>query len=193
MLSKLVTSYVLAAALVLGSAAANPEPDPLRLAPIEAAMMFDGVDTEVIWIDCEMENAFYVAPARTVVMCNELLALPDGVIRFIFAHELAHGVISQRRLPLSWRWQEYAADELAVLVLAAIGNVQDIRDAAGYWGVKARGEPHEFFAGNHPGHAKRGWMLVCLADEIEEKPLLSLCGHYWDNLVRTWVVLLQMH
>lgn len=191
MWSKLLCSWLV---LVGIYAHAGPrDPDPMRLQPVINGMAFDGVDTKVVWEDCGFTNAFYIHRLKTVLMCNELKGEEPGVVRYILAHELAHGVILQRDLPISWRWGEYAADELAVLVLAAIGNVEDIRAGARFWADladKSGGAENPF--ANHPGHLKRAIMMLCLAEEIEDKPRLSMCGQYWDNLVATWVRLLNM-
>lgn len=160
--------------------------DPYGLKPVVSAMMFDGVETEVVWRECGFVNAFYAPEARQVTLCTELRELGPGVIRFILAHELAHGVIIQRDLAFTGS-SEWAADELAGLVLILMGYQQDVLDAADFW--FARGTP-ETPTDPHLGADRRGWGLLCMV--ATKKFRVYDCDIDYGHVVKTWVKLLDL-
>jgi hypothetical protein len=167
---------------------AKTDPDPLRLTPVINAFRFNGVDTTVEWRTCGQVNAFYNIAGRKVILCNEAKTLPPGIIRYMLAHELAHGVIIQRDVAYTGS-DEWAADELAALMLLLIGNDQDVLDGAGYW--LNRGSPEDP-TDAHYGDDRRGWNMLCIAATKTGDDPMGYCSIQWDHVVSTWVRLLDM-
>jgi hypothetical protein len=91
-------------------------------------------DVEVKTAECGENNAFFDPEAHSITLCYELVAqlqqqaraqqLPpaeqeaylEGVLSFVFLHELGHALIHELALPATGR-EEDAADQLAVVSL----------------------------------------------------------------------------
>lgn len=153
--------------------------DPHNLQPIINAMQFDGVETTVSWEDCGQINAYYWPLKKHVYLCNELEGLPDGLIQFILAHELAHGVIYQRQIPITGS-KEAAADELAAYIMHAMGRDREMLEAATWYAVM---NTPEFPPDDHPSDIRRAWALMRLADGTSE---------YSRRVTWTWNYLLEL-
>lgn len=140
----------LAAVLCLSGAA---EAKDLR--DVMYAMRTPGVSTTVSWEDCGQVNAFYIISKRHVVLCNELKILPEPVIRYVLAHELAHGIIHQRDIPYTVSG-EAAADELAGVMLLLYGDEEAVHSASLFWWTQGENNPPW---DDHPDDDERGWRL----------------------------------
>lgn len=165
-------------------AANPPEKDTsVRLDDIHSAMSYPGVQVVVKWGDCGSPNAFYHPVSRHIHMCNELRQLPNGVTRFIFAHEMAHAIIWQRNIPYTVS-EEATADELAAYALYLTGNQADIQAAADWFATKHvqgwRVHPMD----DHPDHLKRAVTLMCLSLGYEGNAMG--CPRNWMRFVTTW-------
>jgi hypothetical protein len=176
-------------AVLAGTTAAEPPPDPLGLAPIVSMFNFDGTQTKVVWDDCGEVNAYYQNSTRTVTMCNELIgAMTPGAIRYVLAHELSHGVIMQLRVPYTGS-HEAAADELAAVMLIATGRPEDVLRGAEFWASLGRDEnPYD----DHPGDNRRSFTLMCLVATSMELDPLRTCNADYDRSLSAWVKLLGM-
>ncbi len=168
-----------------------PAADPHGLQPVVNAMMFPGVETSVVWRKCGEANAFYHLKARTVVLCEELKAaagFTPGFLRYVLAHELAHGVIIQRDLNYTGS-SEWAADELASLVLILTGYEDDVLAGAHFWLNRALPEnPFD----PHLGDERRGFGMLCLvATKLNQDPFYQ-CDVTYRRAVRAWVLLLGL-
>jgi len=169
--------------------APKPNPDPLDLNPVLNAFRFDGVETTVVWRTCRQLNAFYYPTARRVVLCNELRRLEPGAIRYILAHELAHGVIMQLDVPYTTH-HEGAADELAALMLIWMGREADVVDGALFWA--GMGRPENPFD-DHFGDWRRANNLICLVEGSLDDGLVETgCIATYRRATRAWVKLLHM-
>lgn len=131
-----------------------------------------------------MVNAFYFPALRHIVLCTELLALPPGVARFIYAHEYAHAVILQRGIPYTGS-HEMAADELAAVTLALNGFVDDVNDAGLFWISLGTNNPPW---ADHPDSDERGWTLRCLASGYNYRH--EGCTKEFQRKLYTWWYLL---
>lgn len=160
--------------------------DPLGLGEVYAAMNYDGVHTTVSWTDCGQVNAFYVPGIQHVFLCNELRTQPRSFVRFVYAHELAHGVIAQRDIPITGSG-EVAADELAAYTMIGAGWADDVF-AAGRTFMES-GQPEDP-VDPHPSDAHRAFSLGCFA--LQSKGLDSdYCrGTPWPQVTRNWARLL---
>lgn len=188
----MIRKLLLAWAIVLALTGFTYQPlkgDPLDLAPVLSAMMYEGVWTNVEWRDCGEVNAFYQPERQTVVMCHELLPLPPAVIRTILAHELAHGVIRQRGIPYTTN-EEGAADELATYVLLLSGRQQDVLDSAAWW--IARGQEGDDPFDPHPSDARRALSMICLA-KGSQGLYSPMCNVSWPRVVGAWNRLLELN
>jgi hypothetical protein len=177
-------------AILCGFTVAAPvkNPDPLDIQPIANRFMFDGVQTKIEWEECGEINAYYWREARTVTMCTELLVLKPGAIRFILAHELAHGVITQRDVPYTSH-HEAAADELATLMLIWMGRADDVHAAAEFW--FEQGGDEDATDDHFSGH-RRWFNLECLAYGATGEPKYGRCVEKYRRATRAWVHLLGM-
>ncbi len=164
----------------------RPKQDPYNLAPVISAMMFPGVETEVRWQTCGTVNAYYEPAAKRVTLCRELRTLKPGVIRYILAHELAHGVIIQRDVAFVGS-SEWAADELSSLVLILMGNEDDVREGGEWWLGRANPEdPYD----EHLGDERRGYGMLCMV--ITHKAPFGGCDiNYW-HVLNAWLRLLDI-
>lgn len=163
--------------------------DPLNLTPIINAFRFDGVATTVRWDACGVVNAYYLPWKRQVVLCEELKVLSPGAFRYVLAHELAHGVIMQRNVAFTGS-HEWAADELAGLILILIGHEQDVLDGAAFWAGMSRDEdPYD----DHYGDRRRAHNLQCLVWTRNRDPFIRMmCNTDYTHVVSAWVRLLGM-
>lgn len=185
MIRRLILSWLVLLAL---TAFTWRNPDPLDLNRVETAMMYPGVHTTIRWEKCGEVNAYYYPPEKVVIMCHELLSLRPSIIRYILAHELAHGVILQRGVPFTGS-HEVAADELAALALINEGMSDDIMDAAKFW--MDRGFP-EIASDDHPGDAKRGYTLRCIAWSRDHVDYFGMCPRHYIDVARAWNQLLPL-
>jgi len=172
-------------AIVFSCAAAPAEPD-FELDAIADAFRFEGVHTTYEWRDCGMVNAFYDPHRRHVLLCNELRDLEPGAVRYIFAHELSHGVIMQRGVPYTTS-HEGAADELAALWLVVIGRADDVYAGARFWRGLGRDEnPYD----DHFSDLRRAHSLECIARGAQGKSFM--CTLEYRRIVKTWIRLLEI-
>src|SRR5262245_33029669 len=102
-------------------------------------MTFPGMSVSVEYLNCGFINAAYfpveqiiwwgesprIVHPRTVILCNETLPEGVGFTRFIVAHEMAHAIVDQYRIPTTGS-EEAAADELAAVIEIAGGHRDDI-------------------------------------------------------------------
>lgn len=177
-------------ALVLALAIAPPEKDPHpRLDDIADHFTFEGVRVNGVgWGPCGSLNAFYDPTTQSIRMCEELVTIDPGVVRFFFAHELAHAVIVQRGIPYVGS-EEVAADELAGYVLVLSGNAADLHAASEYFANKYaegwRVPPWDA----HPDNLNRAITLECLSlGRLSNKE--PACYRSWDRVLWTWTTLL---
>lgn len=187
-MKKLLAAWAMLACLM---GATEPKPaDPLRLEPIVSAFMFPGVDTAIRWDECGEVNAYYNYRDKQVTMCKELLDLDPGFVRFVLAHELAHGVIRQLNVAFTGS-EEDAADELAAFVLGALEQADDVMAAADVFGSLEDGIDVPW--DEHMAHSKRAYVLGCFAFAIEGLTGEgSACEAKWRRLVRSWNYLLKL-
>ena len=136
----------------------QPAKDEYKLAPLRLALV---ADIEVVWKDCGEVNGYYVIASKIIVMCNELKTLDPGVVRFVFAHELSHAVIYQRDIPYTGS-EEWAADELATLILIQLGDYEALVATVDMFAASGGGEAT---ATSHPSHERRALYISCLALE----------------------------
>lgn len=158
--------------------------DPYGLQPVINAYEFDGVNTTVVWEECGETNAFYQHSRHKVTLCTELEPLGPAVIRFVLAHELAHGVIDQLDIPFTGL-EETAADELAALVTIWMGHADDLHAAAGFWLTLNRPEdPMD----SHPSDQRRFFTLACLL--VGSRTTEGACRDEYLRALHTWSKLL---
>lgn len=153
--------------------------DPHRLAPLRLAIP---TKAEVVWMDCGEVNGYYHPPTRRVIMCNELSTLPRGVLRFVYAHELAHAFIHENGIPYTGS-EEWAADELASLVLIEGGWSKDVEEAAKY--QLARGQPDRW-SSEHPGDERRAAYMLCMAKQGAEGLTADFCYINYPRIKAAW-------
>lgn len=179
------------AALAASLAVHPPEDNAPRLDDIHAHMSYPGVEVKVGWYRCGAENAYYYYQEKEVRMCVELIeaGVPNGVIRWIFAHEMAHAIIRQLDIPYVYS-EEAAADELAGYVLYLSGNKQDISDAADYFATKHMNGYIVHPLADHPDHLKRALTIKC--HSLGRDGVLLGCPRSWPRLVWTWNRLLHV-
>ena len=158
-----------------------------RVANIVETMQLPGVDVSVEWMPCGEMNGMYINAAHTIFMCDEDEADPDVAV-FIAAHEMGHAIIEQREIPVTGS-EEAAADELGVLGCVA-GDELTAVDAAGLWLAEMKGKDDP--ADPHPGHAKRAYTLICLADGAESEPDDLTCQSKLNHVAYTWRRLLSV-
>ncbi len=174
---------------VLALAPLSPTPDEFDLAVVAEEMRVPGVLTTWHWEDCGQVNAYYYPRRKDVTLCNELREFGPGVVRFIFAHELAHGIIRQRGIAYTGS-EEVAADELAAVVLAINHRVEDVEAAAEFFnehvGESSPWDPH-------PSGPRRYFTLSCLADQSQGKyPWLCDSDYGWLRALSSWTRLLKL-
>jgi len=138
--------------------------------------------------DCGQVNAAYWPATNALVVCNETMAQPTGVLRFIVAHEMAHAVIHQRDVPFTGS-EEVAADELAALTLLAWDDEYDVLLMGLYFHVHAQAEDP---TDPHPGDERRAYTLMCLADGSEDQPEWPECRWELARALHTWGRLLDL-
>lgn len=189
MVSKKLLGVLLALLLCSFTYRSPAADDPYDLEPVASAMMFPGVETTYSWKTCGFANAFYNIPTQHVTLCEELKDMPGftpGFLRYVLAHEMAHGVIIQRDLGYTGS-SEWAADELSSLVLVLMGHEADILDGAQYWLDRAGEEDP---TDPHLGDVRRGYGLYCM---VATKIGAGYgCDITYQHAVRTWVQLLGL-
>jgi Zn-dependent protease with chaperone function len=172
------------------SASASPAQDPLQLEPVVEMMRMPGVHTTIKWTQCGEVNAYYSPRTKSVTLCYELLS-PDidpAFVRFVLAHELAHGVIMQRDIPYT-SLHEAAADELAAVMLLVYGDEEAVRAASSYWyGNNGDEDPWD----PHPSDMRRAITLYCLAEGATHSPSLGCTGYEWQHSLAAWMKLLGL-
>lgn len=154
---------------------------------IQAQMSYHGVKFSWSWEECGEVNAYYWPTQNHVVMCEEMIPhLDPGVVRYIFAHEAAHAVIKQLKIPFTGS-EETAADELAAYLFGSTGRYKDLRATGAFWAKLGRPEnPLD----DHPSDLKRAWTMICLADGAESEALDGGCIREWRRVVYSWNQLL---
>lgn len=186
MCNRLIAAW---AVLLLLTATVGGAVDPLHLDDVVEEMRMPGVNTTIEWADCGEVNAYYTPSLQTVTMCRELLPYGGPFIRFVLAHELAHGVIRQRDIPYTGS-QEVAADELAAVVLSLYHDQEAVLAAANFW--FQQGNP-EIPWDPHPGNVRRGYTLSCLADTSKGDYSSFYCSQGAFQTARhTWMRLLRL-
>ncbi len=179
----LLTCWLLLAVLSGVAAGVAPQVD---LRPTVAAMRTNGVSVTVVWETCGVPNAAYVIGTKTIIMCHELLLLPEGVARAAFAHEYAHAIIRQLDLPYTGS-EEAAADELAAVKLIAAGQTADVIAVARFWALLNQPEDP---TDDHPSSARRFFTMGCLAVGSERPE--SACGETYTRARAAWGRLLAL-
>lgn len=194
MVNRLVAT-VIGLCLLLGSASAAPQspPDVLRPAKKEwvslivDAMTLPGMKVALQYQDCGEINAYYLPSARTVVICNELLEEPVGVVRFVAAHEMAHAIIMQKGIPYTGAHED-AADQLAAVFLYVNDMAEDTL-AAAEWFYQWRDNEHGPLD-DHTWSHQRAWRLFCFylgATDPESNTCKARFGQAifaWDRLLK---------
>jgi len=165
--------------------------DPHGLQPIEDMAKMPGVTTTVTWEDCGEPNAYY--HNGKAVLCNELVTagVPDFVIQFYLAHELAHGIIDQLDIPITGN-EEFAADELAMLMLHMTGRDHVLVAAARFYGKRGRPEaPHD----EHPGDLRRSFNAFSFMQKPCSYPpkFNEVCSDAYKRASRNWARLIIPH
>lgn len=135
-----------------------------------------------MWTQCGSPNAAYMPLMDMMYMCTEL---PEKLIPFVTAHEMAHAVIYQMQIPYTGS-QEVAADELASIYLASTGQRQSILDFA----IFDYGMPDPGVDDEHPQSHKRAWTVACLEDGSEVKPIHDMCHDWFTQAAHNWYVLI---
>ncbi len=188
MLRRLIACWVVLA-MLCGFSASNT--DPMGLNEIASMMNFDKTNTSWKWATVDEDpcqhgpNAGYLK--GQVRMCDSLRIFPAGVVRFVFAHELAHGVIEQRDIPYTGSY-ETAADELATVMLIASGHVADV-EAAANWLIEQGNNDNPFDP--HGSDLRRGFQLLCY---VKQHSGLTSDACFVDlrHTTKAWVRLLEM-
>ncbi len=154
---------------------------------IERIMSLPGVQTGVTWRDCGEVNGYYLPIAHRVVMCNELRAFRPGLIRYVLAHELAHGIIQQLDVPITGT-EEWAADELAAVMLLATGHGNDVLEGAEFW--LSWNRPEDPFD-PHLGDQRRFFDMACLVF-THDGSVVRGCHASYRRSLSAWVRLLRL-
>ena len=131
---------------------------------------------------CGYDNAWYTPGARTVTVCDDLVAKP-ALLRFVFNHEMAHAYFHQRRVPVSD--EELMADELAFWVTADA----DVADTA-RWFLEMGSD--EDTADGHPADLTRAASLLCLLDGVDANPVNRQCVAYARSSRSHWLTTLDL-
>lgn len=135
--------------------------------------MLDGTpaaDTEVVWLPCWQDNAFFYPPDGPVVLCLELG--DDGV--FTAAHEAGHALIRRMGMdpdgpdPVGDYADERAADDLATLFLIEMDKQDEALEGVRWFMAHPLGDD-----GEHPAGMDRAKRMLCLLDGADgnETPL----------------------
>lgn len=144
------------ALLVLCGFSVTDQPNLDRVAN---AMRTTGVEFATNWETCGQVNAFYNPEKKSVTLCTELLTVGGpAFVRFVYAHEIAHAVIIQRRIPYTGS-HETAADELATVMLILYGDGAAVDEAAEFWWARKRDMPPW---DDHADDKERGFRMACL-------------------------------
>jgi hypothetical protein len=132
-------------------------------------------------VSCGKINAFYSSSTHSISLCHELWddfialftgagldpakaeSVTRGVYLFTFFHEFGHALVFELGLPITGKGED-AADELATLVLAAIGpkGHQAALDAARWFDTMvAKGYKNPFWD-EHSFNDQRSVAILCL-------------------------------
>lgn len=149
-------------------------------------MKLPGIEVLPVVMPCGQVNAGYVPKTHELIMCAETLSEGPDVVRFITAHEMAHAIIDQYRLPIPGS-EEEAADELAAVYLGMTGQTQTILNIA-IWDVQHPSTPNEW--DDHPSNSKRAATLICLGDGAEDDSLIVECRRKFLRAELTWTRLI---
>lgn len=183
-----VLAWALLLALCLGFAGS----DAYDMRQTYNVMRLPGVQVTVKWEGCGEVNAYYYPRDKSITLCNELKELDPAVVRFIFAHEMAHAIIVQKGVPFTGL-HETAADELAAVMLGLYGHQDDVRAAGRWFFARPNGD---YWPGEHPSHLRRGFALMCLANKGERGWVIGDDGIApcpkleWHRAVDSWMRLL---
>ena len=160
---------------------------PLDTKDIEKYMRFPGMeDVQVVWQDCGEVNAYWDR-RRTVIMCNELRARPEGQQRFYLAHEFAHAIIDRLHIPYTGS-EETAADELAALSMILMGYEDDVQAMEAVFTQDAT--PWLDPSDPHLHKMQRAHNLGCLRLGRYGWPIDG-CDWKWREAVVNWTKLLS--
>lgn len=172
------------AVLCVSPTFSTAEEDTYRLYEIEHAMRTPGVSAPMTWEDCGQVNAYYDHSERRIIMCRELSSEPVEVVRFIYAHELAHAAIMQRQVPYTGS-HEMAADEMAAVMLTLYRHRDDVLSAADWFWESGTDLPPW---ADHPDDKERGFRLYCLVQGSLAQN--AGCYHRWNRALLSWMRLL---
>jgi len=163
--------------------------DPAVLAVYETVNYMSDLTTRPVHVSfakCGQVNATYWPATDNIIICRETLEQPEGVVRFVVAHEMAHAVIHQRDIPFTGS-EETAADELAAVTLLVWGHEFDVLITGLYFHEHGQDEDP---TDPHPGDERRAYTLMCLAEGSETQPDWPWCRPEWARALHTWVRLL---
>ncbi|MEO7097564.1 MAG: DUF4344 domain-containing metallopeptidase [Polyangiales bacterium] len=166
-----------------------------KMAPALDAMLFLPGPLPINIMSCGKINAFYSNATHSISLCHELWddfitlfttagldaakaeRVTRGVYLFTFFHEFGHALVFELGLPITGKGED-AADELATLVLAAIGakGHEAALDAA-FWfdTMVAKGSKNPFWD-EHSFNDQRSVAITCLlygADKTRYEPLMK--------------------
>lgn len=187
MIARLIASWTVLAFLVgFNSPEVKPLPDVDKVA-MAFAGDFPKVEARTEWVECGEPNAFYVPAVRVVYLCTELVAWDPGVVRMIYAHELAHAVIDQLEAPITGL-EELAADELALWMFLRNGWRDDV---FAYAKVFIDMHHDENPMDEHPSDLRRAAQAMCLEMQSRGVGALTECRQTdWKRVDRVWSRLL---
>lgn len=146
-------------------------------------------DIDVATAECGVSNAFFDPESHSITLCYELIVelqqqavaqkLPtaeqdaylEGVLSFVFMHELGHALIHELALPATGR-EEDVADQLAVVSLLGepdtdseqvfANSVAQIGHVATWFQLNASGEyDMEAMADSHALDEQRFYNVMC--------------------------------
>lgn len=162
---------------------AEPHPE-VHLEQVDYIMHTAGVEYRMVWEECGELNAYYSHGDKTVTMCTETLALPVGVVQYIYAHEVAHAIIVQRNLPYTGS-HETAADELASVMMILYGKGDAIWESANWWyETNVDNPPWD----DHADGKERGYRMGCLV--VGSRGETEHCYARWVHARDSWLRLL---
>ena len=166
-----------------------------KMAPALDAMLFLPGPLPINIMSCGKINAFYSNATHSISLCHELWddfitlfttagldpakaeRVTRGVYLFTFFHEFGHALVFELGLPITGKGED-AADELATLVLAAIGakGHEAALDAALWFDTMvAKGYKNPFWD-EHSFNDQRSVAITCLlygADQKRYEPLMK--------------------
>lgn len=160
-----------------------PAPAKNDIEKVVDEMTLPGMTVGVLVTECGTVNAAYYPPARTLIVCKELLLVtPKPALRFIVAHEMAHAIIHQLDIPVPGS-EEAAADEMAAVALLTDGDREAVL-AAALW-MEGKGGDEDVWDA-HQSDRKRAAVLMCLEDGSEDSPMLPECQAQLAHAAYVW-------